>query len=169
VEREIGALGMNVERYVPIMAWQWSHLASVIPLAGAVHHLGEGLRSAFIRAYRCRRHCRHLARRLALGSAISADILVRNTGDHHAAPELPAVSPSPRVRRLSPSSRRLFETAHQGEKDEPVQHHGEGPVLRDLQSHSYVPPLLVDPESDTAGVLPHRGWDMVLRSTLPLL
>ena len=37
VEREIGALGMNVERYVPIMAWQWSHLALVIPLAGAAY------------------------------------------------------------------------------------------------------------------------------------
>ena len=37
VEREIGALGMNVERYVPTMAWHWSHLAFVIPLAGAAN------------------------------------------------------------------------------------------------------------------------------------
>ena len=35
--REIGALGMNVERYVPIMAWHWSHVAFVLPLAGAAY------------------------------------------------------------------------------------------------------------------------------------
>ena len=27
--------GMNVERHVPIMAWHWSHVALVLPLAGA--------------------------------------------------------------------------------------------------------------------------------------
>lgn len=37
VVREIGALKMNVERYVPIMAWHWSHVAFVLPLAGATY------------------------------------------------------------------------------------------------------------------------------------
>ena len=42
VEREVGALGMNVERYVPIMAWHWSHVAFVIPLAGAAYVYDTG-------------------------------------------------------------------------------------------------------------------------------
>ena len=42
VEQEIGALGMNVERYVPIMAWHWSHVAFVIPLAGAAYVYDAG-------------------------------------------------------------------------------------------------------------------------------
>ena len=33
---------MNVEHHVPIMAWHWSHLALVLPLAGAVYrHEGD--------------------------------------------------------------------------------------------------------------------------------
>ncbi|MGI9659869.1 MAG: ketopantoate reductase family protein, partial [Gaiellaceae bacterium] len=51
VEREVGALGMNVERYVPIMAWHWSHVAFVIPLAGAAYaYEGDTARVAADRA-----------------------------------------------------------------------------------------------------------------------
>ncbi len=34
--------GMNMEHYVPIMAWHWSHVAFILPLAGAVfRHDGD--------------------------------------------------------------------------------------------------------------------------------
>jgi 2-dehydropantoate 2-reductase len=37
VRRELQRVGMRVERYVPIMAWHWSHIALILPLAGAVY------------------------------------------------------------------------------------------------------------------------------------
>jgi len=38
VQKHLERVGMNIERYVPIMAWHWSHIALVLPLAGAMYH-----------------------------------------------------------------------------------------------------------------------------------
>ena len=38
VQTHLQRVGMNIERYVPIMAWHWSHIAMILPLAGAVYH-----------------------------------------------------------------------------------------------------------------------------------
>ena len=38
VQSYLQGYGMNIERYVPIMAWHWSHLAMILPLAGAAYH-----------------------------------------------------------------------------------------------------------------------------------
>jgi len=35
VQDYLQRVGMNIERYVPIMAWHWSHIALILPLAGA--------------------------------------------------------------------------------------------------------------------------------------
>ena len=43
VQKHLQRATMNIERYVPIMAWHWSHLAMVLPLAGAVSHHGQDL------------------------------------------------------------------------------------------------------------------------------
>lgn len=37
--------GLDVERYVPIMAWHWCHVALVVPLAWAYYHSGGDLES----------------------------------------------------------------------------------------------------------------------------
>lgn len=37
IQDHLSRAGMKVERQVPIMAWHWSHVALVIPLAGAVY------------------------------------------------------------------------------------------------------------------------------------
>jgi 2-dehydropantoate 2-reductase len=37
VQNNLQRVGMNVERYVPIMAWHWSHIALILPLAAAVY------------------------------------------------------------------------------------------------------------------------------------
>ncbi|MCP5066356.1 MAG: ketopantoate reductase family protein [bacterium] len=43
VETRLVRVGMNVEHHVPIMAWHWSHLALVLPLAGAVYRHDRNL------------------------------------------------------------------------------------------------------------------------------
>jgi ketopantoate reductase len=43
VHHYLQRVGMNVERYVPIMAWHWSHIAMILPLAGAVYHHDQDL------------------------------------------------------------------------------------------------------------------------------
>ena len=43
VETELQRVGMKIERYVPIMAWHWSHIALILPLAGAVYHHNQDL------------------------------------------------------------------------------------------------------------------------------
>lgn len=45
VENEMQGVGMNIERYVPIMAWHWSHIALILPLAGAVYRHDQDLDS----------------------------------------------------------------------------------------------------------------------------
>jgi 2-dehydropantoate 2-reductase len=43
VQNHLRQVGMNIERYVPIMAWHWSHVAMILPLAAAVYHHGHDL------------------------------------------------------------------------------------------------------------------------------
>ena len=43
VQDHLQRSGMNIERYVPIMAWHWSHIAMILPLAGAVYRHGQDL------------------------------------------------------------------------------------------------------------------------------
>lgn len=43
VQNRLRRVDMNIERYVPIMAWHWSHVALVLPLAGAVYHHDQDL------------------------------------------------------------------------------------------------------------------------------
>ena len=43
IQKHLQTATMNIERYVPIMAWHWSHLATILPLAGAVCHHGMDL------------------------------------------------------------------------------------------------------------------------------
>lgn len=43
VQNHLQRVTMNIERYVPIMAWHWSHIAMIVPLAGAVYHHGQDL------------------------------------------------------------------------------------------------------------------------------
>lgn len=43
VQQELQRVGMKIERYVPIMAWHWSHIAMVLPLAGAVYRHEQDL------------------------------------------------------------------------------------------------------------------------------
>lgn len=45
VENDMQGVGMNIERYVPIMAWHWSHIALILPLAGAVYRHDQDLDS----------------------------------------------------------------------------------------------------------------------------
>ena len=43
VQSYLQRVGMNIERYVPIMAWHWSHIALILPLAGAVYNHNQDL------------------------------------------------------------------------------------------------------------------------------
>jgi len=43
VQNYLRQVGMNIERYVPIMAWHWSHIAFVLPLAGAAYRHDQDL------------------------------------------------------------------------------------------------------------------------------
>jgi len=43
VQNYLQRIGMKIERYVPIMAWHWSHIAMILPLAGAVYHHDQDL------------------------------------------------------------------------------------------------------------------------------
>ena len=43
VQNYLQRITMNIERYVPIMAWHWSHIAMILPLAGAVSHHRQDL------------------------------------------------------------------------------------------------------------------------------
>ena len=43
VQNYLQQVGMNIERYVPIMAWHWSHIAMILPLARAVYHHDQDL------------------------------------------------------------------------------------------------------------------------------
>ncbi len=43
IQQDLLRLGMNIERYVPIMAWHLSHIALILPLAGAVYHHDQDL------------------------------------------------------------------------------------------------------------------------------
>lgn len=43
VHQELQRAGMKIERYVPIMAWHWCHIAMVLPLAGAVYRCEQDL------------------------------------------------------------------------------------------------------------------------------
>ena len=43
IQKHLQGVTMNIERYVPIMAWHWSHIAMILPLAGAVYHHGQDL------------------------------------------------------------------------------------------------------------------------------
>jgi 2-dehydropantoate 2-reductase len=43
VQNHLQRVGMNIERYVPIMAWHWSHIALILPLAGAVYRRDQDL------------------------------------------------------------------------------------------------------------------------------
>ena len=43
VQQELQRVGMKIERYVPIMAWHWSHIAMVLPLAGAFYRHEQDL------------------------------------------------------------------------------------------------------------------------------
>ena len=43
VQNHLQRVGMNIERQVPIMAWHWSHIAMILPLAGAVYHHDQDL------------------------------------------------------------------------------------------------------------------------------
>ena len=45
VENDMQGVGINIERYVPIMAWHWSHIALILPLAGAVYRHDQNLDS----------------------------------------------------------------------------------------------------------------------------
>ena len=45
VENDMQGVGINIERYVPIMAWHWSHIALILPLAGAVYRHDQDLDS----------------------------------------------------------------------------------------------------------------------------
>lgn len=45
VQRYLQTVTMQVERYTPIMAWHWSHIAMILPLAGALYHTGQNLGS----------------------------------------------------------------------------------------------------------------------------
>ena len=46
VQNHLQRAGMNIERYVPIMAWHWSHIAMILPLAGAVYRHDQDLDAA---------------------------------------------------------------------------------------------------------------------------
>lgn len=43
VQNHLQRVTMNIERYVPIMAWHWSHLAMILPLAGAMYRHDQNL------------------------------------------------------------------------------------------------------------------------------
>lgn len=43
VQSNLQEVGMNIERYSPIMAWHWCHLAMILPLAAAVYHHDQDL------------------------------------------------------------------------------------------------------------------------------
>ena len=43
VQSYLRQAGMNIERYVPIMAWHWSHIVMILPLAGAAYHYDQNL------------------------------------------------------------------------------------------------------------------------------
>jgi 2-dehydropantoate 2-reductase len=43
VQNHLQGIGMKIERYVPIMAWHWTHVAMILPLAGAVYHYEQDL------------------------------------------------------------------------------------------------------------------------------
>lgn len=43
VQNHLQRVGMNIERYAPIMAWHWSHIALILPLAGALYHHDQDL------------------------------------------------------------------------------------------------------------------------------
>ncbi len=43
VQNHLQRVGMNIERFVPIMAWHWSHIAMILPLAGAMYHHDQDL------------------------------------------------------------------------------------------------------------------------------
>jgi 2-dehydropantoate 2-reductase len=43
LQKHLQQFGMNIERYVPIMAWHWSHIALILPLAGAVYRHDQDL------------------------------------------------------------------------------------------------------------------------------
>jgi ketopantoate reductase len=43
VQNHLQRIGMKIERHVPIMAWHWSHIAMILPLAGAVYHHDQDL------------------------------------------------------------------------------------------------------------------------------
>ena len=46
VQNYLQRVGMNIERYVPIMAWHWSHIAFVLPLAAAAYRHDQDLDAA---------------------------------------------------------------------------------------------------------------------------
>lgn len=43
VQRELQRVGMTIRRYVPIMAWHWSHIALILPLVGAMYRHDQDL------------------------------------------------------------------------------------------------------------------------------
>ena len=45
IQRYLQTVTMHIERYAPIMAWHWSHIATILPLAGALYHSGQNLGS----------------------------------------------------------------------------------------------------------------------------
>ncbi len=46
VQQHLEQFGMNIERYVPIMAWHWCHVALILPLAAAVYQHHNDLAAA---------------------------------------------------------------------------------------------------------------------------
>jgi 2-dehydropantoate 2-reductase len=43
VSAELARIGMNMQHYVPIMAWHWCHVAFILPLAAAVYRHDQDL------------------------------------------------------------------------------------------------------------------------------
>ena len=43
IQKHLQRFGMNIERYVPIMAWHWTHIALILPLASAAYRHGQDL------------------------------------------------------------------------------------------------------------------------------
>ena len=43
VQYHLERAGMNIKRYVPIMAWHWCHITLILPLAGAMYHHEQDL------------------------------------------------------------------------------------------------------------------------------
>jgi len=43
VQNQLRRIGMTIERHVPIMAWHWTHLAMILPLAAAAYQHDQNL------------------------------------------------------------------------------------------------------------------------------